>query len=85
MHLPSVCASVRTSAARSPPCFRSTPDAAAAAPHRGENGATRYQDLGPDYYERQRDHYREVSQLVGKLGTFGYEVALCRIPGTQAA
>jgi transposase len=56
------------------------------------NPGTRYQDLGPDYYERQRDH-RQVSQLVGRLGALGYEVTLCRLPepqpggpaGTQAA
>jgi transposase len=43
----------------------------------------RYEDLGPDYYERQRDHHRQVSQLVGKLGALGYEVTLCRIPGPE--
>jgi transposase len=47
---------------------------------------TRYQDLGPDYYERRRDHHRQVSRLVGQLGQLGYEVTLCRpaqTPGTQ--
>ena len=41
---------------------------------------TRYHDLGPDYYERQRDQHRQVSQLVGKLGALGFEVTLSRIP-----
>ena len=41
---------------------------------------TRYQDLGPDYYERQRDTARQVSHHVGKLGSLGYEVTLSRRP-----
>jgi transposase len=41
---------------------------------------SRHEDLGPDYYERQRDHHRQVSHLVGKLGALGYEVTLCRTP-----
>ena len=40
----------------------------------------RYQDLGPDYYERQRDTRRQVAHHVGKLGALGFEVTLCRIP-----
>ena len=40
----------------------------------------RYQDLGPDYYERQRDVRRQIAHHVGKLGAFGFEVTLCRIP-----
>ena len=44
---------------------------------------SRHHDLGPDYYERQRDHRRQVSQLVGKLGALGYEVALCRLPDPE--
>jgi transposase len=40
----------------------------------------RYQDLGPDYYERQRDVRRQVAHHVGKLGALGFEVTLCRIP-----
>jgi transposase len=39
----------------------------------------RYQDLGPDYYERQRDTRRQIAHHVGKLGALGYEVTLCRI------
>ena len=37
-------------------------------------------DLGPDYYERQRDTRRQVAHHVGKLGSLGFEVTLCRIP-----
>ncbi len=40
----------------------------------------RYQDLGPDYYERQRDVRRQVAHHVGKLGALGFEVTLCRTP-----
>ena len=46
---------------------------------------SRHQDLGPDCYELQRDHHRQVSQLVGKLGALGYEVTLCRIPEAEPA
>jgi transposase len=52
----------------------------------------RYQDLGPDYYDRQRDTSRQIAHHVGKLGALGYEVTLCRLPdpdpdpdATQAA
>jgi hypothetical protein len=41
---------------------------------------TRYQDLGPDYYERQAGTRRQIAHHVGKLGTLGFEVTLCRIP-----
>jgi transposase len=41
---------------------------------------TRYQDLGPDYYDRQRDTRRQIAHHVGKLGALGFEVTLCRIP-----
>jgi transposase len=44
------------------------------------NPGMRYQDLGPDYYERQRDIRRQVAHHVGKLGSLGFEVTLCRIP-----
>jgi transposase len=44
------------------------------------NPGMRYEDLGPDYYERMRGHRRQVSQLVGKLGALGYEVTLFRLP-----
>jgi hypothetical protein len=41
---------------------------------------TRYQDLGPDYYERQANVRRQIAHHVGKLGALGFEVTLCRIP-----
>ena len=44
------------------------------------NPGMRYQDLGPDYYERQRDVRRQIAHHVGKLGSLGFEVTLCRIP-----
>jgi transposase len=50
---------------------------------------TRYTDLGPDYYERQRDTRRQIAHHVGKLGALGFEVTLCRItepePGEPAS
>jgi len=44
---------------------------------------TRYQDLGPDFYDRQRDLRRQVAHHVGKLGALGFEVTLARIPDTD--
>src|SRR5882724_11892090 len=44
------------------------------------NPGMRYQDLGPDYYDRQRDTRRQIAHHVGKLGSLGFEVTLCRIP-----
>jgi transposase len=44
---------------------------------------TCYQDLGPDYYERQRDIRRQIARHVGQLGALGFEVTLCRIPGPE--
>jgi transposase len=48
---------------------------------------TRYQDLGADWYNTQRQAARRVSRLVGALGAMGYEVTLCRkpAPGPEAA
>jgi transposase len=43
----------------------------------------RYQDLGADYYERQRDARRQIAHHVGKLSALGFEVTLCRIPEPQ--
>jgi transposase len=43
----------------------------------------RYEDLGPDYYERQRDIRRQIAHHVGKLGALGFEVTLARIPEPQ--
>jgi transposase len=44
------------------------------------NPGMRYHDLGPDYYERQRDIRRQITHHVSKLGALGFEVTLCRIP-----
>jgi transposase len=44
------------------------------------NPGMRYEDLGPDYYERRADLRRQVAHHVGKLGALGFEVTLCRIP-----
>ena len=44
---------------------------------------TRYQDLGPDYYERQRDTRRQIAHHIGKLGALGFEVTLARIPSPE--
>ena len=44
---------------------------------------TRYQDLGPDYYQRQRNVRRQVAHHAGKLGALGFEVTLCRVPGPE--
>ena len=44
------------------------------------NPGMRYQDLGADYYERQRDVRRQIAHHVGKLGALGFEVTLCRLP-----
>ena len=55
------------------------------------NPGTGYRDLGPDYYDHDRNTARQVSHHVGKLGALGYEVTLCRRPDpdepadTQAA
>ena len=47
------------------------------------NPGMRYQDLGPDYYDRQRDTRRQIARHVGKLGSLGFEVTLCRIPQAE--
>jgi hypothetical protein len=47
------------------------------------NPGTRYQDLGADYYEHQREVARQVRHHVGKLGALGYEVTLCRPPAAD--
>jgi transposase len=44
---------------------------------------TRYEDLGPDYYERQRGTRRQIAHHAGKLGAPGFEVTLARIPSTS--
>ena len=48
------------------------------------NPGMRYQDLGADYYERQRDTRRQIAHHVGKLGALGFEVTLCRIPDPES-
>jgi hypothetical protein len=40
----------------------------------------RYQDLGPDYFERRRDIRRQIAHHIGKLGDLDFEVTLCRRP-----
>jgi transposase len=40
----------------------------------------RYEDLGPDYYERRAEVGRQVRHHVSKLGALGFDVTLCRIP-----
>src|SRR5690242_13995302 len=40
----------------------------------------RYEDLGPDYYERQHGTRRQIAHHVSKLGALGFEVTLARIP-----
>jgi transposase len=44
------------------------------------NPGMRYQDLGADYYEHQRDVRRQIAHHIGKLGALGFEVTLARIP-----
>jgi transposase len=41
---------------------------------------TRYEDLGWDYYEHERNTARQVSHHIGKLAGLGYEVTLCKHP-----
>jgi transposase len=40
------------------------------------NPGMRYEDLGPDYYERQRNIKRQVTHHTGKLAALGYKVTL---------
>jgi transposase len=40
------------------------------------NPGMRYQDLGWDYYEKERHTARQVSHHVGKLGALGYKVTI---------
>ncbi len=44
---------------------------------------TRYEDLGPDYYDRQASTRRQLAHHVGKLAALGFEVTLCRIPDPE--
>ena len=43
----------------------------------------RYEDLGPDYYDRRAGIRRQVACHIGKLGALGFEVTLCRIPDPE--
>ena len=43
----------------------------------------RYEDPGPDHHDRQRDTRRQIAHHVGKLGSLGFEVTLCRIPEAE--
>ena len=45
------------------------------------NPGMRYEDLGWDYYERERSTSRQVSHHIAKLASLGYEVTLCKHPG----
>ena len=49
------------------------------------NPGMRYEDLGPDYYERRADTRRQIAHHVGKLGALGFEVTLARIPDPDPA
>jgi transposase len=44
------------------------------------NPGMRYQDLGADWYDNQRQTAHRLSRLVGALDAMGYEVTLCRKP-----
>jgi transposase len=46
---------------------------------------TRYQDLGPDYYERRATTRRQIAHHVGKLAALGFEITLARIPAPDPA
>jgi hypothetical protein len=43
----------------------------------------RYEDLGPDYYDRQASTRRQIAHHIGKLGALGFDVTLCRIPAPE--
>jgi transposase len=43
----------------------------------------RYQDLGPGWYDDERQATRRLSRLVGAIDAMGYEVTLCRKPEPQ--
>jgi len=49
------------------------------------NPGMRYEDLGWDYYERERNTARQVAHHVGKLAGLGYEVTLCKLPDPDTA
>jgi transposase len=47
------------------------------------NPGMRYEDLGPDYYERRAQASRQIHHHVTKLESLGFEVTLCRRPGSD--
>jgi transposase len=47
------------------------------------NPGMRYEDLGPDYYERRASLRRQIHHHVTQLETLGFEVTLCRAPDPQ--
>ena len=44
------------------------------------NPGMRFQDLGADWYDNQRQTAHRLSRLAGALDAMGYEVTLCRKP-----
>jgi len=44
------------------------------------NPGMRYQDLGPDYYQRRAQTRRKIAYHVRELEELGLEVTLCRSP-----
>ena len=49
------------------------------------NPGMRYQDLGPDYYERQAATRRKIAYHVREIEALGLEVTLARIPAPDPA
>ena len=49
------------------------------------NPGMRYQDLGPDYYERQAGTRRKIAHHVARARALGLEVTLARIPDPEPA
>jgi hypothetical protein len=45
------------------------------------NPGLRYEDLGPDYYERQAAVRRKIAYHVREIEALGLEVTLARVPG----
>src|SRR5262249_44406523 len=46
---------------------------------------TRYQDLGPHYYQPQASTRRQIACHVGKPAALGFEVTLARTPAPNPA
>ena len=47
------------------------------------NPGMRYEDPGPDYYERRASLRRQIHHHVTQLESLGFEVTLCRTPDPQ--